>query len=414
VTGVTGARFDGRGHGFIHRPRGHRRRRHVPRRGGLGGALGLALRATLGIPRLSVGTVTVCVGTDRLARALAARRQRLTIRAETGLARLLRLLRHALAGRAELLRAIGARPTRTTAATRTTRAEATRATVIATRAIAARATRTTRTAGATTTVITARTIAARTAGATPATWTTTRTTTAATTEIARRRRQLPADTGARHLPAAGTIVAVGLRLGLRVAELEAAEATRLRRTAVAAESTAAATATTTAAITAAATTAIATAAITCAIVAPALRAGDAIDDVMELAARDRAVRALLALEHADPANLIDTIADDVERLDQTLRAIRLNADRFGDRLHDGVILGRRRRGGAFGLHRLGLALGRFGGDFGGRFRGAFVGVARVRATFDGGRVVLGRRRRCFATIAERRLADRRRGGYRCR
>jgi hypothetical protein len=154
--------------------------------------------------------------------------------------------------------------------------------------------------------------------------------------------------------------------------------------------------------TAAATAAITTAAVT-AIVAPALRAGDAIDHVVELAARDRAVRAFLALEHADPANLVDPITDDVERLDQTLRAIRLDADGLGDRLDDGIILGGRRRRGAFGLHRLGLAA-----------LGRFAGITRTRATFDGGCVVLRRRRWRFAAIAKRRLAHRRRGDCRCR
>jgi hypothetical protein len=392
LTGIAGARFDGRGHGFIHRRRGRRRLR---------GALGLTLRATLGIPRLSVGAVTVCIRADRLARALAARRQRLTVRTQAGLARLLCLLRHALAGRAELLRAIGARAARTTAATAgTTATEATRATVVAARTVATGTAGATRTA---TTVVTTRPIAARTTGTTATTRTATGTTTAAAAEVARRRGQLPADTGARHLAATRAIVAVGLRLGLRVAELEAAEAARLRRAAIATESAATATAAAAAAITAAATPAITTAAIVTAIVAPALRAGDAIDHVVELAARDRAVRAFLALEYADPANLVDPIADDVERLDQALRAIGLDADGLGDRLDDGIILGRRRRRGAFGLHRLGLAA-----------LGRFAGITRTRATFDGGCVVLRRRRWRFAAVAKRRLAHRRRGDCRCR
>src|SRR5690606_28330124 len=56
------------------------------------------LGATLGIPGSSVGTEAVRVGADRLARTLAARRQRLTIGAEarllgrTGLGAGLRLL----------------------------------------------------------------------------------------------------------------------------------------------------------------------------------------------------------------------------------------------------------------------------------------------------------------------------------
>src|SRR5690242_4125059 len=53
----------------------------------LGLPLRLALRATLGIPRGSVGAQTVGVGANRLARALAARRQRLTVGTEPRLPR---------------------------------------------------------------------------------------------------------------------------------------------------------------------------------------------------------------------------------------------------------------------------------------------------------------------------------------
>jgi len=359
VTGVASGRFDGRRHRFI-----HRRRRCAGRRA-LGGALGLTLRATLGIPRLSVRAVTVCIGTDRLARALGARRQGLAIGSEARLARLRALLRLLLAGRAQLLRTVLARATPTAATTETTRA-----TVITMRA--ARATRSTTAA-----VIATRAIAARATGATAATRATPAAT-IATAEITRRRRQLPADTGARHLTATRAIVTVGLRLGLRVAELQAAEAARLRGTTVAAAEPAA-TAGTTAAIATATTTAITSATtVVAAIIATALRAGDAIDHVVELAAADRAVRAFLTLEHADQANLVDAIADDVERFDQALRAIGLNADGFGHGLDDRVVLGGRRRRSAFGLHRLGLA--------------TLTGVARVRrfrTAFDGRSVVLG-------------------------
>jgi hypothetical protein len=45
-------------------------------------ALGLTLRTTLGIPRSSVGSEAVRVGTDRLALAARLRRQRLTVGTE--------------------------------------------------------------------------------------------------------------------------------------------------------------------------------------------------------------------------------------------------------------------------------------------------------------------------------------------
>ena len=286
----------------------------------------------------------------------------------------------------------------TTGASGTATAEAARATVVATRAIAARATRSTAA-----TVIATRTIAAGTTGATPATRATP-TAAIATAEIARRRGELPADTGARHLTTPRTVITLGLRLGLRIVELQAAEATRLRRAALSAEPTATTAAATTAAAIATTAATITTTAVVATIVAAALRAGDAIDHVVKLAAGDRAVRALLALEHADQADLIDAITDDVERLDQALRAIGLDADGLGDRLDDRIVLGGRRRRGAFGLHRLGLA--RFA-----RIGTACIGTLgdrlRVRAAFDGRRIVLRRLRRRFATVAERGLGDRR-------
>ena len=54
----------------------------VLRRSTVSVALGLTLGATLGIPRLSVGAHAIGVGADRLARALAARRQGLAVGAE--------------------------------------------------------------------------------------------------------------------------------------------------------------------------------------------------------------------------------------------------------------------------------------------------------------------------------------------
>jgi hypothetical protein len=100
-------------------------------------------------------------------------------------------------------------------------------------------------------------------------------------------------------------------------------------TAVAAGTTATATATgtTTAATLAATAAATLAATTTSAVIATrALRTGDAIDHVVELAARDRAVRALLALEHANEANVVDAATDDVECLEEARGAIGLNAE----------------------------------------------------------------------------------------
>lgn len=342
--------------------------------------LGLTLRAALGIPWSSVGSETIGVGTDRLARALAARRQRLSVGAQP------RLLRWALAFATWHLRAHRVLATGTARTTRTTTtATAFAARPVATRvrslrtevalagtearhetararaavlsegvlsaarttgatartASAARTTSAARTASATRTTRTTRTTTAIAAGttwaaATTRTATTARTTaSAAITEVARRRRELPTDTGARHLAATRTVVF--LLLFLLRAELEATEAARL--VAIAAATEAAGTATTTAATTALTTLASATFAT---LVAAALRrTGDAIDHVVVLAARDRAVRTLLALEHANEANLIDAITDDVERLEQTLGAIRLHAERGCDGIGRRILRGRR-------------------------------------------------------------------------
>src|SRR5690606_27599668 len=184
----------------------------------------------------------------------------------------------------------------------------------ATRAAPAGTTRTT----AATTRATGSASAARTAASTAST----------ITEVARRRGELPADARARHLAAAGTIVV--LALFARRARLEAAEATRTVAIAAATEATGATTATL-------ATIAATTTTIVAIVATALLRRRDAIDHVMELSARDRALRALLALEHAHESNLIDAITDDVERLEQTLGALRLNVERGGDGF-DGRIL----------------------------------------------------------------------------
>ena len=243
-----------------------------------------------------------------------------------------------------------------------------------------------------TAIATIATAAGTTAAGTTATGTTTGTTTAGTTrsatiatrataiatiatrsaatlalaaaEVARRRRQLPADSGARHLTATRTIVF--LLLFLLRTDLQRAEATRLVAiAATSAASTAAATA-----IAIAATATIITLATT-----SACRRGDAIDDVVELAARDRAVRSLLALKHAHEANLVDAVTDDVECLEQARRAIRLNVQLRRERLHDRIALGRCR----CGLRNVGRRSFRcFTAAF-----AAFAAFARRRVTFRG-------------------------------
>lgn len=323
-------------------------------RAGLIGALGLTLGATLGIPRLSVRTEAIGVRADRLALALGARRQRLPIGAQAGLLRQrlsigtqARLTgRTRLAGRARTAIA-------TTATTRTAivaRLERQRLTIgteartartaIATTRTAAEATRAATTTGTTT----ARTTTGATAIATITTRSTRTATTSlatslATTEIARRGGELPADSRARHLAATGTIVFLLLFFGRAVDE--AAEALGLVAIAATAEATRATTttaATATATISAAATTAITAAVIA---IATLLLTGDAIEHVVELAARHRAVRSGLALIHAHETNRFDVAADDVERFEQARRAIRLHAENGRDVIDRGI---RRLRG----------------------------------------------------------------------
>jgi hypothetical protein len=267
-----------------------------------------------------------------------------------------------------------------------------------------------RTTTTTTTTGTARTatlaaITAETAGTTGtarttraartiATWTTAATARAAaiaTAEVTRRGGQLPTDSRARHLAATGTIVFL-LLFFLR-ADLEAAEAARL----VAITATAGATAATAGATTTATATSAITAAIIAAIIAivatSARRTGDAIDDVVELAARDRTVRSLLAMEHADETDLIDAVPDDVERFDQPRCAIGLHRELRRERLHDRIILRRGRR-------RLGHAcLGRFGSGL-----DAFRAFRTFRARFT----ITTLRRRLGCCLGRWLLLDRRR------
>jgi hypothetical protein len=170
-------------------------------------ALGLALGATLGIPRLSVRSHAVGVGTHRLARALGARRQRLAIGAQPRLGR-------GAALRAELV-ALDVVDTRF--------ARMHRASTFVTRATRPRATRTTGTGTTAAIVPRSTTATAAIIGATRATAAGTRATlgAAASTartaafERARRGRQLPADPGARHLATSGPIVAVTLVVFVR-------------------------------------------------------------------------------------------------------------------------------------------------------------------------------------------------------
>jgi hypothetical protein len=260
----------------------------------------------------------------------------------------------------------------TTTATTGTARTATLATITTETTGTTRAARTTRTA---------RTIA---------TWTTaaaTRAAAIATAEVTRRGGQLPTDSRARHLAATGTIVFL-LLFFLR-ADLEAAEAARL----VAITATAGATAATAGATTTATATSAITAAIIAIVATSARRTGDAIDDVVELAARDRTVRSLLAMEHADETDLIDAVPDDVERFDQPRCAIGLHRELRRERLHDRIILRRGRR-------RLGHAcLGRFGSGL-----DAFRAFRTFRARFT----ITTLRRRLGCCLGPWLLLDRRR------
>ncbi len=356
--------------------------------------------ATLGIPRLSVGSHVVGIGTDRLALATGARRatccalllltlgaRRTRLAGRTGLTRRTLLVRDRLTIGPQPLLAVEAATTATgtTGTTGTTTATETGATTTAAAAAGTTETTAATTAGTTrTTKTTGTTGTARATGATRATrtttfvaitpWTAATFATTATAKIARSRGELPADTGTRRLTTRWTTIIIFRRF-LRTAELEATEATRLRRATLAAESAttaASATAATAAITTAAATTTLPTAATTATIIAlgaAATLSGDPIDDVMELAARHSAVRTLLALKHANQANLVDRSTDDVERFEEARGAIRLEPECFGNGTDRRIRRGFYRRsslalgcslalGRNLALHR-GRALGRY-------------------------------------------------------
>jgi len=322
-------------------------------------ALGLTLRTTLGIPRGSVGSQAVGVGADRL--ALAARTGRTGLAAGDGLVTF-GAGRPGLAGRPRLA-----------GRARRTRLERDRLTVgskprsaIAAIATTATATGSTRTTGTTRPAIARGTTAIAIATRTSATFATT----TAAAEVTRRRGQLPADPSARHLAATGPIVF--FRCLFRRAVHEAAEAARLGRSAIASEATTTASTSAAAFATTTALTAV-TAPIATVAAAIATPAGNAIDDVMELAARHRAVRTLLALEHAHQTHLIDRATDDVERFEQTRCAFGLQTECFGDRADRGV-------GDCRGRGLGGCSVGRcsVGGCSVGRVGGYSVGRCSVR------------------------------------
>jgi hypothetical protein len=268
----------------------------------------------------------------------------------------------------------------TAATTATTTATATEATTTATVATEARtavaaiatttaATRAARTAGTAgtsrSTVTPITTWTARTSGASRATGSTARATAPLAAEIARRRGELPADAGAWHLAAARPVVV--LRRFLGGAVHEAAQPPRLVAPIPPGASGASATATTaaTTAATAAAVTAATAVAAASIVAAAPLRRRHAVDGVVELAARDRAVRPLLALEHANQANLVEPVADDVERLDHPGGPVRRDPHRARDRVGDriGLLLDRRIAGGrigGIGGGRIGVGGGRVG------------------------------------------------------
>ena len=368
------------------------------------GTLREALRATGRIPRLTVGPQAVGVGADRLAVATGLPGQRLAIGAELGRLRGLRRI----AGRPGLARhegqglAVGAKARTARAAIATTEA-----TIVAARAtgttttteaaiVAARPTGATAAARTTTTAGATRATRAIATGATA----TTRTTTALA-HVARRRRELPADARGGHLATRRAIVVVlALFLGLAVHEAgEAARFVLLVATEHAATTAATATATAAAAAT---TAAIATAAA--AIVAALLLAADAVDDVVELAARRGAVRAGLALVHAHEADLVDVATDDIERLEQALGALGLDADRRGDGLD-------RRIGGLRRLARLGGGLATLGRRRG--LGGGLGALDRGRRLGDHGGRALRRSRAggsCLPQRERRELGERLHGG----
>jgi hypothetical protein len=165
------------------------------------------------------------------------------------------------------------------------------------------------------------------------------TTTALTAEITRRRRQLPADPSPRHL--ATTWPVIVLRLVFGPAEHEASKAAWLvAAIAPGATEPAAATAATATAATISASATVAALAI---VATPALCRGDAIDGVVVLAAGDRSVRTLLALEYAHEAHLVQPGSNNIKRFDQASRTVGLDAQRARHRIDDriGLLLDRR-------------------------------------------------------------------------
>jgi hypothetical protein len=178
-------------------------------------------------------------------------------------------------------------------------------------------------------------------------------TTALAAGVARCSGELPADTGSRHLSAARPVVVSWLVL--LDAQLEAAEAARFVA-AITAGATASAGATVSAAPAIPATATILTAAAP--VVTPALRRCHAIDRIVILATRDRAVRPLLTLEHAHEADLVEPVADDIERLDESGCPVGLNPQRARDGIADriGLLFGGRVGGRGLG-RRLRRCLG---------------------------------------------------------
>jgi hypothetical protein len=143
---------------------------------------------------------------------------------------------------------------------------------------------------------------------------------------------LPADARARHLSASGPIVVARALFG--GPDLEAAEAARL----VATLSARTARASSAAAIAASASPAAAAAPVI-AVAAAALGRHHAVDRIVKLAPRDRSVRALLALEHAHQAHLVEPIANNIERFDHARGPVGLDAQSARDRVGDRIGLG---------------------------------------------------------------------------
>jgi len=181
-------------------------------------ALGLTLRTTLGIPRGSVGSEPVRVGSDRLALALGSGRPGVSARFLTR-----RTRRPRLAGRAGLARRTRAAGKGLPVGSELLLARRTRAAgkglPVGSELLLARTTRRppiTPPARVAIVAITARTTAAASFATT-------------TAEVARCGGELPADAGTWHLAATRPVVVLG---GLfRAAQLEASEAARLVATA---------------------------------------------------------------------------------------------------------------------------------------------------------------------------------------